>query len=337
VPTTTGAAKAIGDILRATRRVKRGLGTVRQDLNISISGGALTEIKGVKELELIPKVVENEVKRQLHLLDVAAKLRERGLTEDMLTLNIVDVTDVFANTKSKLVKRRLSEGMRVFAQLLPKFRGLLSYERWPGIRLGSEMAGRARAWADVEGIFHTDELPSYGISQEEVDNVIKKVGAGEEDAVVMVVCDEQRAGEAFKAILERAAEALRGVPEETRAARPDGTTVYMRPRPGAARMYPETDIPPTVIKPEYIERLKRNLPPTLDKIALTIAEKYALSRQLVEQLLDREMIDLFEDIMARYRVPASIVASTLTETLTSLKRKGHNTSRNSIPRHNIFE
>ncbi|MCD6464847.1 Glu-tRNA(Gln) amidotransferase subunit GatE, partial [Candidatus Bathyarchaeota archaeon] len=51
-------ALAIGKILRATRRVKRGIGTIRQDLNISIKDGALIEIKGVQELELISKVVE---------------------------------------------------------------------------------------------------------------------------------------------------------------------------------------------------------------------------------------------------------------------------------------
>ncbi|NIW11448.1 MAG: hypothetical protein GWN33_13545, partial [Gammaproteobacteria bacterium] len=49
-------ALAIGRILRATGRVKRGLGTIRQDLNVSIPNGALIEIKGVQELELVSKV-----------------------------------------------------------------------------------------------------------------------------------------------------------------------------------------------------------------------------------------------------------------------------------------
>ncbi|HIQ29598.1 MAG TPA: Glu-tRNA(Gln) amidotransferase subunit GatE [Candidatus Caldiarchaeum subterraneum] len=316
------AAKAIGDILRATRKVKRGLGTVRQDLNISIIGGALTEIKGVQELDLIPKVVENEVKRQLHLIEVAAKLKERGLKEDMLILNPVDVTDIFSETQSKLIRRKLSEGMRVFAQRLPRFRGLLSYEKWPGIRLGAEMAGRAKAWANVEGIFHTDELPAYGISQEEVEAVISRVAAEEMDAVVMVVSKEDKAREALEAVLQRASEALKGVPEETRAAKPDGTTVYMRPRPGAARMYPETDIPPMAVTQERLKHLRENLPPTLGKITAYISEKYGLSRQLVEQLLDKEMIEVFEEIVNRYRVQASVVAATLTETITSLKREG---------------
>jgi len=63
-------AFAIGRILRATRKVKRGLGTIRQDLNVSIREGALIEIKGVQKLEVISKVVENEISRQLSLIKI---------------------------------------------------------------------------------------------------------------------------------------------------------------------------------------------------------------------------------------------------------------------------
>ena len=316
------AAKAIGDILRATGKVKRGLGTVRQDLNISISGGALTEIKGVQELELIAKVVENEVKRQLHLLDIAEELRRRGVRESDLVFSPVDVTEVFRNTGSKVVKRKLAESARVFALRLPRFAGLLSLEKWPGIRLGAELAAHAKAWGDVEGIFHTDELPAYGISAEEVEEVRKALECGADDAAVLVVSDEHSAMDALKAVLERAKEAIRGVPEETRAARPDGTTTYMRPRPGAARMYPETDIPPMTITQEYIESLRSRLPPTLEETAKRLQQKYNLSKQLVQQLIDQEVNDVFERIVEKYGVQPSVVAATLTETLTSLRREG---------------
>ena len=72
-------AYAIGRLLRATGKVKRGIGTVRQDLNISINGGALIEIKGVQELDLLPKVVELEVIRQLHLLKIRDELKKSCL------------------------------------------------------------------------------------------------------------------------------------------------------------------------------------------------------------------------------------------------------------------
>ena len=57
----------IGEILRACK-VKRGIGTIRQDINLSIKGGARTEIKGVQEPDLIPKLVENEIIRQQMLI-----------------------------------------------------------------------------------------------------------------------------------------------------------------------------------------------------------------------------------------------------------------------------
>ena len=75
-------AFAVGRILRATKMVKRGLGTIRQDLNISIRDGALVEIKGVQELELVSLVIENEAQRQLNLLRIREELRRRNVKEN---------------------------------------------------------------------------------------------------------------------------------------------------------------------------------------------------------------------------------------------------------------
>jgi len=315
-------AKAIGDILRATGKVKRGIGTVRQDLNISIENGALTEIKGIQELDLVGKVVENEARRQLHFIELSTELRRRGIKPDMLQFKPVDVTHILLGSASKLVKRKIDEGGRAMALALTGFAGLLSWEKWPGIRLGAELAARAKAWAEVDGIFHTDELPGYGITAEEVESLREAVGATPEDAAVMVVDEEEAAVEALRAVHERAVEATIGVPAETRAARPDGLTTYMRPRPGAARMYPETDIPPMPVKPQRLEELRRNLPATLEEVAEECVLRYGLSRQLAEALIDEERIQFFKQVVQRYRVPPTVVATTLTETLTSLRREG---------------
>ena len=76
-------ALVIGRILRDTGKVMRGLGTIRQDLNVSLPNGALIEIKGVQELELISTVVDYEVQRQLGLISVKEELAKRGVkTED---------------------------------------------------------------------------------------------------------------------------------------------------------------------------------------------------------------------------------------------------------------
>ncbi|MEM1655032.1 MAG: Glu-tRNA(Gln) amidotransferase subunit GatE [Nitrososphaerota archaeon] len=316
-------AHAIGRILRATRKVKRGIGTVRQDLNISIAGGALVEIKGVQELDLLPKVVELEVIRQLHLLKIRDELERRGASEEELRKEpIRDVTRIFAKTSSKIIRRKMEAGGVVLALRLKGFGGLLGLEAAPGIRLGAELAGRARAWSEVEGIFHTDELPGYGISEDEVARLKEEVGAGELDAVVLVAAERERAEDALERIRERAIEALHGVPSETRGAKPDGTTIYLRPRPGAARMYPETDIPPLPLPREYVEEIRRRLPPTLDEVAEELSKKHGLSRQIIDELIDSEKIELFERIVGETGVQPSVVASVLTEHMKSLKREG---------------
>ena len=71
-------AEYIGMVLRSTGKVKRGLGTIRQDVNISIAKGARVEIKGVQELDLIAEVVRREVLRQHNLLSIRDELRNRG-------------------------------------------------------------------------------------------------------------------------------------------------------------------------------------------------------------------------------------------------------------------
>lgn len=63
------AAEEIGMLLRSTERVKRGLGTIRQDVNVSIEDGARTEVKGFQDHRNIPDVVAHEVQRQKELID----------------------------------------------------------------------------------------------------------------------------------------------------------------------------------------------------------------------------------------------------------------------------
>jgi len=60
-------AEKIGMILRSTKKVKRGIGTIRQDVNVSIKGKNRIEIKGFQELKSIPEVLEKEIDRQLSL------------------------------------------------------------------------------------------------------------------------------------------------------------------------------------------------------------------------------------------------------------------------------
>lgn len=298
-------AQRLGMILRSTGRVKRGLGTIRQDVNVSIRGGARVEIKGVQELNLIETIVAVEADRQKLLLKISGELLVRGA---IVHRRVAEVTGIFAGTGSKVIESALRKGGVVLAVRLEGFSGLLGREIQPGRRLGSELSDRAKR-AGVGGIFHSDELPAYGITQKEVEAVRSELGAGEEDSVVMVAAPRDRAEAAMKAVLERGEEALAGVPEETRRALPDGTSEYMRPLPGSARMYPETDVPPVVVAPERISTLV--LPELFDERAARYEGGYGLNHEFATLMAMSPYSHLFEEAVRGLSLPPALVVRTL--------------------------
>lgn len=318
--TPAKAALYIGQLLRATGEVKRGIGTIRQDVNISIAEGARQEIKGVQELGLISAVIEREVQRQLALLEIRDELALREATE--IGEKFVDVTRVFSRSNSRVIRETLAKGGVVLAVKLPKFAGLLGKELQPGRRLGTELADHAKLYGKVGGLFHTDELPGYNITSEEVGELKKVMRALDEDAVIFVAGSVKNAEAALKAAAARANKALDGVPEETRRALPDGNTEFMRPLPGAGRLYPETDIEPIPITRDRLNKIKRKLPELPEQRVKRLIKKYRLSQDLASRISLSENVGLFEDVVKKYRVDPTIVVSTLEETLVSLRRDG---------------
>ncbi len=312
-------AQQIGMLLRSTGKVKRGLGTIRQDVNISIAKGARVEVKGVQALDLIETIVENEVERQANLLDIREELLQRSA---WVPEKIFDVTDVFADTKSKVIRKALKKG-KVLAVILPKFAGFVGREVQSGRRLGTEFSDRAKS-SGVGGIFHTDELPNYGITDCEVEALRQTVGAQEDDAVVMVADKEKRAHGAMEAVIIRAKEALEYIPEETRRALPDGNSAYMRPLPGAARMYPETDVPQVTISHEYFASIE--VPELLSERGKRFEEEFGLNKELADKIVYSKDLPFFEEQVRRFKdntnVNATLIVRTLTGTVPELKRDG---------------
>ena len=308
----------IGYSVKITGRAKRGVGTVRQDVNVSIAGGAKTEIKGVPDLSLIPKVIEYEAQRQVNLLKIAEELKKRGVAS--VELSTVDVTDVFSNTKSKLVKRVLEAGGRVVAVKAPGFRKLLGFEVQPGRRFGTELADYVRAWTELGGLLHSDELPGYGISADEVRAVEQRVGV--DSYVLLMGVEEAELEEAARVVVDRLNAALRGVPEETRGANPDGTTRFLRPRPGAARMYPETDLPPIKVTFELLKKAEEVAKVSLEgKIAELMS--MGLSKDLALKLVKSPHLEKFEEFVARFKsLPPHLIASIMLNTAKALAREG---------------
>ena len=313
-------AARIGGLLRATGMVKRGLGTIRQDVNVSIMDGSIIEVKGVQDLGLLDTVVEYEAQRQLTLLEIGKELSQRGVDINDIQSNLVDVTEDFHETESKILKRALERGGNIYGVKLPGFKGLTGMELCPGRRFGTELSDHAKYGGGVKGIFHTDELPGYNISEEEVQSLLIHMEAEEKDAVVIVADQKDKCRLALEAVVTRARQAFEGVPEETRSANPDGTTRYTRPRPGAARMYPETDVKPVLISEERVERLMTQVPEKPEIRLERIQNEYDINEKLASQIVDSDYIELFEELAGV--VDPTLLAVTLTEDLTMLRREG---------------
>lgn len=176
-------AEKIGLLLRSTGRMQRGIGTIRQDLNVSVGGGARVEVKGVQELESLGKVIDFEVNRQRHLVEKGEKV----------------------------------------------------------------------------------------------------------------------------------------VPETRKAI--GNETEFMRPLPGSARMYPETDVLPVRITKEVVEAVRKNLPKSLDERKRAYL-KMGLNDVLAEKMVRSQEFGLFEEIVGKTGADATTVAATVLETITSLRREG---------------
>ncbi|MFH1789086.1 MAG: Glu-tRNA(Gln) amidotransferase subunit GatE [Candidatus Altiarchaeota archaeon] len=312
-------AEKIGLILRATGKVKRGLGTIRQDLNVSIKGGERIEVKGVQELRAIPVIVENEVKRQLALIEIKKELSGRKVKPDdfevkpgKFTVNFQEVTDCFSDDDRTLIRKSIEVKRKFLGMRLPGFAGLLGRELMPDHRFGTELSHVVKATTGLGGILHSDETAN--------DHVSKKLGCGSEDAWVVVIVEASvDASHAFSKIRERCRQAFFGVPKETR--RPDGEkTGYMRPLPGSDRMYPETDEPPINIR-RLAQESSKNLPKLPDEKRKDYAA-LGLSEELANQLVHSRMQDYFARFAVKYgNVKPTLIAQTLLSTPKEVKKR----------------
>lgn len=314
-------ALTIGRLLRATKRVQRGLGSIRQDVNVSIEGGGVVEVKGVQKLDQLEKVIEYEAKRQHGLKIIQEKLKEIGPERVAKERDVRDVTEAFKGCKSKTIQKAIAEGAVVKGVRVSNFAGMFGFEPYPGIRLGKQLGELARFFG-LGGVFHSDELPNYGIVDGEIQQVKKILQVGPRDGFLILAGEERRLGPVIESIIRRIEEAKIGVPAETRVATLTGETVYLRPRPGASRMYPETDIPPITLGKAEMEEARRKVPKSWEESLLDLQKQYELNPQLALQVFDSEYLDLFESICKDRRISPNFAASVLCGTITNLERRG---------------
>ena len=312
-------ALTLGRLLRVTRMVKRGIGSIRQDVNISVMNSGVVEVKGVQQLDQLEKIIGYEAKRQHGLILIAEKLKKLSIT--ISNEDVFDVTEVLKDCESKIIQKALKSKAKIKAIRIRNFSGMFGFEPYPGIRLGKEIGQLVRFFG-IGGVFHSDELPDYGINDSDVDKIRKYLELVDVDGFLIIAGEDPKLDYAIDSIIKRIQDATDGVPAETRGVTQDDETIFLRPRPGASRMYPETDIPSISVLPEEIKLARENIPKSWDDSIAEIQKKYNLNSQLSEQIFDSEYMELFEKICENKKNSANFVASILCSTITNLQRKG---------------
>ncbi|HKC79066.1 MAG TPA: Glu-tRNA(Gln) amidotransferase subunit GatE [Nitrosopumilaceae archaeon] len=314
-------ALSLGRLLRATKKVERGLGSIRQDVNVSIQGGKVVEVKGVQQLDQLEKVIEYEAKRQHGLNIIAEKLRELETERIAKERDVKDITEIFKNCKSKVIQKALEEDAIIKAIRIKNFSGMFGFEPYEGIRLGKQIGELVRFFG-LGGIFHSDELPNYGIEESDIQQVKKTLELGLRDGFLILAGEQHKIDLVIESIIKRIEDAKNGVPAETRAATSTGETVFLRPRPGASRMYPETDIPPIIVEKRELEEIQKKIPKSWEETISELQKTYQLNPQLTMQIFDSDYLVLFESICKDSRISPNFVASVLCGTITNLERRG---------------
>ena len=323
-------AKRIGELLRTTGWVRRGQGTIRQDLNISISKGTRIEIKGVSDLDLIPLYSKNEAIRQKRMLELLELFKTRNITVELIReLEIINISELFSNTKVSIIQKNIKLGKQVFISKIPKFKGLLEFELQKNYRLGTEFSQICKVISEVGGIMHSDEIDNYELSSVEIKSIEKKLSLQENDAFIILLSSQEQAKNSLNGLKQVLSSWIleQGIVPEVRSPRSDGTTGYLRPLPGKARMYPETDALPYQLNQTIltnISQTKFEFPE--DRIA-RYKKDFNLSEEFSQRLSIHPKNSLFEIIVTEHKVDPTLVANTILSTLVNLRRDGFDISK----------
>jgi len=277
------AGNYIRYLTRSTGKVRVGIGAARQDVNVSIAGGSRVEIKGVQHIRWIPLLTHNEAFRQKALLMIKGQLISRIAAPEKWGMARVELP------LDRLPSGILRPGYRAFAVNLPGFAGILPSFTSPGRAFADELADRVKVIACIDKPNMTS--PEWGYPTLDTgrwEEIRSLLAAQDGDCQIVLWGPEEDIETAVEAIEERCRLAFQGVPNETRKALPDGTTVFERVLPGPDRMYPDTDSAPIPIDDDTIEAAKKGLPePVIERMRRlagwripTDTHRYILRRNL---------------------------------------------------------
>ncbi len=315
------AGQYIRFLTRSTGDVRTGIGAARQDVNVSIAGGCRIEIKGVARIHDIPKLTHNEAFRQQALLIIRDRLLSRFEKGEMPDIRGKELPVHFLTDNPYPLRTAKENGYRIVAVRLPEFHGILSHFTGPGRTFADEIEDRLKVIACLEPQFMSHSEKPEGEVPEAFDREIRaQLHCKESDGWILLWGPEEDIPTALETIEERCHLAFEGVPEETRKAMPDGTTIFERVLPGPNRMYPDTDSAPIAVSDSEIETIRSKLPADVAEMMAQM-DAWRVPRDTYGYIFSRNLFSLLETVIRRFQVSPVFAATLLGHSLKYLE--GH--------------
>ena len=290
------AAEYIRYLNRSTGKVRTGIGSGREDVNVSCEGGSRVEVKGVAHNNWIPELSHNEAFRQYALLHIRDILNDRVNDPSRWKIVYREISGSDTSLLSEPVKKAFNNNMQVFSLRLPGCNAILSHFTQPGRIFADEISDRLKVIACIEkpNMTHSEELEPL-LLRNEWKKVSDFLGAADDDALIILWGPPEDIPTALETVEERIQIAFSGVPNETRKSFPDGTTIFERVLPGKNRMYPDTDSAPIPLRDEQIEEIRAKLP---DYVSGRIKQmkKWGIPEDTYKYILSKNLYPLIVSI-----------------------------------------
>jgi len=312
------AAQHLRYLARSTGKVNTGIGAARQDVNVSITGGTRVEIKGVSHIRWIPELTHNEAFRQKALLEIREVLSARVSDPSAWRVRSVAVNDDQISDIPGLIEQEATHGKRFVAVNLPSFVGILSFFTQPGQTFGDELSDRLKVIACLEkpNMTHSESLAPM-VTKDGWSMLRALLGSGPKDAQLLLWGPIADIETAVETIEERCQLAFVGVPNETRKALANGTTLFERVLPGPNRMYPDTDSAPIPISETMIAAAHRSLPEDIPA-QLAKLEAWGVPEDACRTILRRNLFGIVARIIEEMPDDPTFVGKLIAHTMKHL-------------------
>lgn len=317
-------AERLGLLLWSTK-VKKILGSIRQDVNVSVKDGSRIEIKGVQKLDWIPVLINHEISRQTKLIEIRDELKKRKLTKTNLSTTPVDLSKMISTNRSDFVSKGLKSGKKLIGINFKGFKGIFGKELMEDYRFGTEISSKVEIISGLKGIIHSDEdLKKYKFTEEEVKKVKNELNFEDTDCFVLVLGDKEEVEKALEIIVHRINFAFEGVPPETRRALENGNTEFLRELHGGARLYPDTDTQALINTKKEIQEIQENLPEYPWHTIKEYSKNYKIDEKLIKDLIFSGNLSLFNELLEIFPENPTLIMTTLLATTIALRRDGKN-------------